>query len=140
MLYNVTTFRKYFRLFIQQIFLTSLHDKEFFFKRQSEYAGTPAGICFSKDHLITNGRFSVFNFQTCFESSVSFWYFLLRSDFTWFLYRVLNSLAVTPMYVCILSLSVVVTSAWQTTLFDKHFLSAGHSLGRLQLQVIVLFF
>ena len=71
----------------------------------------PAEIFFTKDHFILNGRFSVFNFQTCFESSVSFLYLLLRSDFPWFLYRVLNSFAVTPMYVCILSLSVVVTSA-----------------------------
>ena len=47
----------------------------------------------------------------CLESSVSLWYFLLFIDLLWFRYLVLKSLAVTPMYVRVSLLSVVVTSA-----------------------------
>jgi len=38
--------------------------------------------------------------------------FSLRRDFKWFLYVVLNSLAVTPMYVCLALSSTDVTSAF----------------------------
>ena len=47
----------------------------------------------------------------CLDNSVSCLYFSLRGDYKWFLYLVLKSLAVTPMYVCVVLLSVDVTSA-----------------------------
>ena len=68
-------------------------------------------LCLTMAHLIENGRFSFFKFQTCLDNSVSCLHFSLRSDFKSFLYLALKSLAVTPMYVCVVLSSVDVTSA-----------------------------
>ena len=67
-------------------------------------------------HLILCGRLLSLSCQMYLESSVSFWYFLLLIDFVWFRNLVLNSLAVTPMYVFVSLLSVAVMSALYTTL------------------------
>ena len=82
--------------------------------------------------MMENGFFAAFNFHTCFDSSVSVEYFLLVNDLAWFLYLVLKSSAVTPMYFAG-SLLTVETSAWYTTLFVRHLPSVGHLLGCLQL-------
>ena len=50
-------------------------------------------------HLILCGRLLLFSCQMYLESSVSFWYLILLMDFVWFRNLILNSLAVTPMYV-----------------------------------------
>ena len=62
-------------------------------------------------HLIVYFCLVSLSCHMCLESSVSLWYFLLFSDLLWFRYLVLKSLAVTPMYVRVSLLSVVVTSA-----------------------------
>ena len=80
-------------------------------RAQFRFPFLPAGVCLTMVHLIENCRFSFFRFQTCLDNSVSCLYFSLRRDFKWFLYLVLKSLAVTPMYVCVVLLSVDVTSA-----------------------------
>ena len=82
--------------------------------------------------MMENGFFAAFNFHTCFDSSVSVEYFLLVNDLAWFLYLVLKSSAVTPMYFAG-SLLTVETSAWYTTLFVRHLPSVGHLSGCLQL-------
>ncbi len=53
----------------------------------------------------------------------------------WFRNLVLNSLAVTPMYVFVLLLSVVVTSALYTTLACRQWPWVGHCFWFLQLQM-----
>ena len=65
---------------------------------QFRFPFLPADSCLTMAHLIENCRFSFFRFQTCLDNSVSCLYFSLRRDFKWFLYLVLKSLAVTPMY------------------------------------------
>ena len=80
-------------------------------RAQFRFPFLPAGVCLTMAHLIENCRFSFFRFQTCLDSSVSCLYFSLRRDFKWFSYLVLKSLAVTPMYVCVVLLSVDVTSS-----------------------------
>ena len=70
-----------------------------------------AGICLTMAHLIENCHCFLFRFQTCLDNSVSCLYFSLRRDFKLFLYLALKSLAVTPMYVCVVLLSIDVTSA-----------------------------
>ena len=80
-------------------------------RAQFRFSFLPAGVCLTMAHLVENCRFSFFRFQTCLDSSGSCLYFSLRRDFKWFLYLVLKSLAVTPMYVCVVLLSVDVTSA-----------------------------
>ena len=57
-----------------------------------------AGTFLSNDHVMENGFFAAFDFRTYFDSSVSIEYFLLVNDSAWFLYLVLKSSAVTPMY------------------------------------------
>ena len=78
-------------------------------RAQFRFPFLPAGVCLTMVHLIENCRFSFFRVQTCLDS-VSCLYFSLRRDFKWFLYLVLKSLAVTPMYVCVVLLSVDVRS------------------------------
>ena len=97
----------------------------------------PAGICFIIPHLITKVRLSLFNCQIYFESLVSFWYFMLFRDFRWLRYRVLKSLAVTPMYDFVILLSVVVTSALYTTLVCRRLPWIGNCSRCLQLQLRV---
>ena len=70
-------------------------------RAQFHFPFLPAGVCLTMAHLIENCRFSFFRFQTCLDNSVSCLYFSLRRDFKWFLYLVLKSLAVTPMYICV---------------------------------------
>ena len=78
--------------------------------------GLHAGIFFMIPHLILCGRLLLFSCQMYLESSVTFWYLMLLMDFVWFRNLILNSLAVTPMYVFVSLLSVVVISALYTTL------------------------
>ena len=63
-------------------------------------------IVFSSKHsLHIKFRLSFFSCQIYFESSVSYWYFVLLRDFRWLRYRVLKLLAVIPMYVVVMFLS-----------------------------------
>ena len=78
-------------------------------RAQFRFPFLPAGVCLTMVHLIENCRFSFFRFQTCLDNSVSCLYFSLRRDFKWFLYLVLKSLAVTPMYVCVVLAEVTST-------------------------------
>ncbi len=48
----------------------------------------------------------------CLLSSVAFLCFVFRNDAVWFLYLVLNSFSVSPMYVSVVLLSLRVTAAW----------------------------
>ena len=52
---------------------------------------------FKIDQIILKSCFFSCNVQICFESSVSFEYFLFLNDFAWFLYRSLKVFAVMPM-------------------------------------------
>ena len=94
---------------------------------QFRFPFLPACICLTMAHLIENCRFSLFRFQTCLDNSVSCLYFSLRRDFQRFLYLVLKSLAVTPMYVCVLLSSVDVTSAYKLRSLSNIFRQLGSS-------------
>ena len=48
----------------------------------------------------------------CLLSSVEFLVRVCRNDAMWFLYLVLNSFSVSPMYVSGVGLSLLVTVAW----------------------------
>ena len=50
--------------------------------------------------------------QICLLSSVEFPCFVCRNDVVWFLYLVLKSFSVRPMYVSVVLLSLHVTVAW----------------------------
>ena len=50
--------------------------------------------------------------QICLLSSVEFLCFVCRNDAVWFLYLVLKSFSVSPMYVSLVLLSLRVTVAW----------------------------
>ena len=50
--------------------------------------------------------------QICLLSSVEFLSFVCRNDDVWFLYLVLKSFTVSPMYVSVVLLSLRVTVAW----------------------------
>ena len=50
--------------------------------------------------------------QMCLLSSVKFLCLAWRNDAVWFLYLVLKSFSVSPMYVSVVSLSLHVTVAW----------------------------
>ena len=50
--------------------------------------------------------------QICLLSSVEFLCFVCRNDAVWFLYLVLKSFSVSPMYVSMVPLSLRVTVAW----------------------------
>ena len=56
-----------------------------------------AATCFIMDHLMWWSRFPIFNFQICFDNSVSLAYFTYRKDLVWLRYLCLKSLAVTPI-------------------------------------------
>ena len=98
------------------------------------WPGLHGGIFFMIPHLIWCGLLLLFSCQMYLESSVSFWYLVLLMDFVWFRNLVLNSLAVTPMYVFVSLLSVVVISALYTTLVWRQSPCIGQSLRFLQLQ------
>ena len=68
----------------------------FSFKHKGHFF-VPVGICLMILYLMLNALLVSLRCHTCLESSVSFWYLLLLSDFWWFLDRALKSLAVTPM-------------------------------------------
>ena len=94
-----------------------------------------AATCFIMDHLMWWSRFPIFNFQICFDNSVSLAYFTYRKDLVWLRYLSLKSLAVIPIQFLVSPLSVVVTLAWQTKLLAKQFSAIGHSSGRWQLHL-----
>ena len=50
--------------------------------------------------------------QICLLSSVEFLSFVCRNDDVWFLYLVLKSFTVSPMYVSVVLLSLRVKVAW----------------------------
>ena len=56
--------------------------------------------------------FMLFSFKVCLLSSVEFLCFVCRNDAVWFLYLVLKSFSVSPMYVSVVLLSLRVTAAW----------------------------
>ena len=56
--------------------------------------------------------FMLFSFKVCLLSSVEFLCFVCRNDAVWFLYLVLKSFSVSPMYVSLVLLSLRVTVAW----------------------------
>ena len=56
--------------------------------------------------------FMLFSFRVCLLSSVEFLCFVCRNDAVWFLYLVLKSFSVSPMYVSLVLLSLRVTVAW----------------------------
>ena len=56
--------------------------------------------------------FMLFSFKVCLLSSVEFLCFVCRNDAVWFLYLVLKSFSVSPMYVSVMLLSLRVTAAW----------------------------
>ena len=56
--------------------------------------------------------FMLFSFKVCLLSSVEFLCFVCRNDAVWFLYLVLKSFSVSPMYVSVVLLSLRVTVAW----------------------------
>ena len=56
--------------------------------------------------------FMLFSFKVCLLSSVEFLCFVCRNDAVWFLYLVLKSFSVSPMYVSLVLLSIRVTVAW----------------------------
>ena len=56
--------------------------------------------------------FMLFSFKVCLLSSVEFLCFVCRNDAVWFLYLVLKSFSVSPMYVSVVLLSLRVTEAW----------------------------
>ena len=55
--------------------------------------------------------FMLFSFKVCLLSSVEFLCFVCRNDAVWFLYLVLKSFSVSPMYVSVVLLSLRVTAA-----------------------------
>ena len=56
----------------------------------------------------------------------------------WFLYLVLKSFSVSPMYVSVVLLSLRVTVAWKITNDYRQFLSSGHVFFCRQLHVLLL--
>ena len=56
--------------------------------------------------------FMLFSFKVCLLNSVKFLCFVCRNDAVWFLYLVLKSFSVSPMYVSVVLLSLRVTVAW----------------------------
>ena len=56
--------------------------------------------------------FMLFSFKVCLLSSVEFLCFVCRNDAVWFLFLVLKSFSVSPMYVSVVLFSLHVTVAW----------------------------
>ena len=81
---------------------------------------------------IAKSFFWSFSCQRCLLSSVSFFLLSWLNDIRLFCHVVLNSVAVRPTYVLVLS--AVVTVAWYTTSLTKHCPLRGHLSGSLQLQ------
>ena len=67
-------------------------------------------------HVIVKSFLLSFNCHRYLLSSVSFFFFSCLKDIWWFLHLVMNSVAVRPTYVSVLS--PVATSAWYTISFD----------------------
>ena len=55
--------------------------------------------------------FMLFSFKVCLLSSLEFLSFVCRNEAVWFLYLVLKSFSVCPMYVSVVLLSLRVTVA-----------------------------
>ena len=74
-----------FRSFVQNVFLLAFINK-CFSSRQKLHRFDPAlyaATCFIMDHLMWCFRFPIFNFQICFDNSVSLEYFTYRKDLVW---------------------------------------------------------
>ena len=97
------------------------------------------GICLTISQLIVYFRLLSFSCQMYLESSVSLRYFFFLIDFLWFRYLFLKSLAVTPMYVFVSLLPVVVTLALYSAFVCKQFPRIGHWSECLQSQCRELF-
>ena len=76
--------------------------------------------------------------QICLLSSVEFLCLAWRNDAVWFLYLVLKSFSVSPMYVSVVLLSLRVTVAWYITDDCRQFPSRGHVFFCRQLHVLLL--
>ena len=100
-------------LLFKMFFLLPLRISNFSSRQRRHFLDPVArvGICLMMSHAIVYSRLLSFRFQTCLDSSVSFLYFLLLRDLQWFRYLVLKLPPVTPMYVLVCLLSVVVTLA-----------------------------
>ena len=75
--------------------------------------------------------------QICLLSSVEFLCLAWRNDAVWFLYLVLKSFSVSPMYVSVVLLSLRVTVAWYITDDCRQFPSRGHVFFCRQLHVLL---
>ena len=76
-------------------------------------------------HVIVKSFLLSFSCHRYLLSSVSFFFFSCLKDIWWFLHLVLNSVAVRPTYVSVLS--PVATSAWYMISFTKHSPFSGQS-------------
>ena len=76
--------------------------------------------------------------QLCLLSPLEFLCLAWRNDAMWFLYLVLKSFSVSPMYVSVLLFSLRVTVAWQITDGCRQFPSSGHAFFCRQLHVLLL--
>ena len=76
--------------------------------------------------------------QICLLISVEFLCLAWRNDAVWFLYLVLKSFSVSPMYVSVVLLSLRVTVAWQIPDDCRPFPSSGHVFFCRQLHVLLL--
>ena len=76
-----------------------------------------------------------FRCQMCFESSVSFEYFLCVKDLIWFLYRSLNVLELVMPMQCLVSfaLLVLMVALYTISLF-MHLFCNGHAWKSTQIQ------
>ena len=79
-----------------------------------------------------------FRVQMYLLSSVEFLCSAWRNAAVWFLYLVLKSLSVRPMYVCVVLLSFRVTVAWYITDDYRQFPSSGHAFFCRQVHVLLL--
>ena len=71
------------------------------------------GECDARMHQEVNGSILLsLRVQICLLSSVEFLSLAWRNDAVWFLYLVLKSFSVSPMYVSVVLLSLHVTVAW----------------------------
>ena len=93
-------------------------DRLYRHRAQFRFPFPPAGVCLTMAHLIENCWFSVFRFQMCSDNSVSCLYFSLCRNFKWFLYLVLKSLAVTPMYVWVVLLLLMWLQLYKLRSFE----------------------
>ena len=90
-------------------------------------------------HIIVNSFPSSFNCHRCLQRSVSFLLFSCLNDIWWFLYLVLNSLAVKLMYVSFVSRIVltkkeinIIHSVGPLALFSLQLLLSFHPVYQLE--------